>query len=245
MKLRPRRRVPKTSDYVARELADEIIATRMSPGTMLPAEREMTEALGVGRATLREALRLLEARGVLRMKVGPGGGPVVRQPSASDLAEGLTLIMQFESGSLDDVVNARIALESTLVRSAADSDSGQLVERLSGINDELAGALEDLAAFKDAYQAFHNALAFAVGGSGVELFVHSIMAIVESQAPSLSISEEVRHGSHTAHSELIEAIATGDTQRSEEILARHVHDFYEPWRLSSPDMFSRPVRWAS
>jgi len=96
LRLRPtadlRRRQPKTSERIARDIASHIVDNKLAPGTMLPTEREMIESMGVGRTTLREALRLLETRGVLTIKSGPRGGPVVRRPRPSDLSEALTCI---------------------------------------------------------------------------------------------------------------------------------------------------------
>src|SRR5207248_107530 len=79
---RPVVRSPKTSEVIARDLAARIAEGGLAPGSRLPVERVMLESLGVGRTTLREALRLLETRGVLTIRAGPKGGPVVRRPSA-------------------------------------------------------------------------------------------------------------------------------------------------------------------
>src|SRR5207248_1815276 len=89
--------------------------------------------LGVGRTTLREALRLLETRGVLTIRAGPKGGPVVRRPSAEDFGDALALILQFEGASLSDVIEARNALEPMLARLAApriDADQA-VIDRLT------------------------------------------------------------------------------------------------------------------
>jgi GntR family transcriptional repressor for pyruvate dehydrogenase complex len=245
MKLRPRRRVPKTSDYVARELADEIISSGLAAGSMLPAEREMTEALGVGRGTLREALRLLEARGVLRMKVGPGGGPVVRHPAPSDLAEGLSLILQFESGTLDDVVSARIALESSVVRSLAESGDAEVVARLSEINALLGEASGDEATFRLRYQDFHNTLANLGGGALMQLFVQALSSIFDAQSSGVVLSSAARKRVHAAHGALVAAIEEGDTVAAERVLARHLKSYYAAWRKAAPQEPVLPVRLES
>ena len=63
-------------ENLARDLATYIIDRRLPEGTRLPPEREMRESLRVGKGTLREALRLLQTRGVITMRAGRGGGPV-------------------------------------------------------------------------------------------------------------------------------------------------------------------------
>src|ERR1700733_13663454 len=75
-------RIPKTSERIAHALASCIVDQGFSEGALLPTEREMVATFRVGRTTLREALRLLETRGVLTIRPGPQGGPVVRRPKA-------------------------------------------------------------------------------------------------------------------------------------------------------------------
>src|ERR1700694_3801942 len=82
-----RRRRLQRSEVLAQDLVEHITEGRLPAGSMLPRERELTEQLGVGRATLREALRILETRRVLTVRSEPGSGPVVRHPEPSDLTE--------------------------------------------------------------------------------------------------------------------------------------------------------------
>src|SRR5262245_31222726 len=84
----------KTSERVARELATYIIDARLPEGAVLPVEREMLETLSISRATLREALRLLESWGLVEVRPGPKGGPVVRKPRVGELSRALTLLLQ-------------------------------------------------------------------------------------------------------------------------------------------------------
>src|SRR6516165_7115435 len=64
----------KRSEMLAQEIVEEIIAKGLNPGDLLPPEAEMLSHYGVGRASLREALRLLESQGLVTLKPGPGGG---------------------------------------------------------------------------------------------------------------------------------------------------------------------------
>ena len=89
---------------IARKLVSEIRRRRLRPGTQLDAEHRMVEEFGVARATVREALRFLELQGALRIKAGPGGGPVVSAPGADHLASVLSLHLQFADASFRSVV---------------------------------------------------------------------------------------------------------------------------------------------
>src|SRR4029077_8746492 len=85
------RRSPKTSERVALEIVHDIVAQGVRAGDRLPLEAEMVEQYQVSRASLREALRLLEVQGLIRLKAGPGGGTVVGSVEAANLARTATL----------------------------------------------------------------------------------------------------------------------------------------------------------
>src|SRR5215204_5074996 len=84
------RRVDKVSEVVAREILSEITEQDLQPGAKLGPESEMLERYDIGRSSLREALRILEVYGVITIKPGPGGGPVVRRLSSRDFAHLMT-----------------------------------------------------------------------------------------------------------------------------------------------------------
>ena len=80
------RRVAKTSETVALNLVRDIMARGLKTGDRLPLEAAMLQEYRVSRASLREALRLLEVQGLISLKPGPGGGPVVGRVDARHLA---------------------------------------------------------------------------------------------------------------------------------------------------------------
>ena len=85
----------------------DIERMELAPGDKLPPEKVMFQNYQVGRGTLREALRFLELQGILSLKPGPGGGPVVERPDASNLATLLVLLLQFSDARYQTVVEAR------------------------------------------------------------------------------------------------------------------------------------------
>jgi DNA-binding FadR family transcriptional regulator len=95
---------PKRSEVVAQRIVKDIRARGLRPGDVLVAEPEMCAAYGVGRSTLREALRVLELQGVIAMRPGRGGGPVVAAPNSRHLASTMALLMQFSNTTFRSVL---------------------------------------------------------------------------------------------------------------------------------------------
>ena len=85
-------RTPKVAETVAVAIGDFILSRGLQEGDVLPNRRELIDSFGVTRGTIREALRLLETQGVVIVRPGPGGGPVVRQARPGDLANGMTRV---------------------------------------------------------------------------------------------------------------------------------------------------------
>ena len=91
----------------------------------------MLEEYQVGRGTLRESLRFLELQGIMSLKPGPGGGPVVERPEATSLATSLMLLLQFTDAQYRVVAEARVALEPTMARLAAERMTPESLAELS------------------------------------------------------------------------------------------------------------------
>src|SRR3954470_21504747 len=78
------KRGPKIAEYLARAMVDDIASRDLPPGTLLASEAQMIAEYGVGRGTLREALRILEVHGVIGLRPGPRGGAIVVATSVRD-----------------------------------------------------------------------------------------------------------------------------------------------------------------
>ena len=115
---------------------------------MLPSEAVMMEGYGVGRNSVREALRILEIHGLIKIKPGPRGGPVVARVSSGDLARSVSLFFHALGATFGDLLNARLIVEPLMARLAAETITPESKEALSASltrHDE-AGTHEDDAA---------------------------------------------------------------------------------------------------
>jgi len=212
---------------------------------MLPVEKDMLETLGVGRTTLREALRLLESRGVLTIRAGPNGGPVVRRPRPADFSDALSLILQFEGASLADVWEARIGLEPTIAELAATRITD---EQLAELDDSVAAILantdqHDL--FLNENQRFHETIARAAGSRVLNVMMETIRSIADGAVLGVQYSDRRRKAVAEAHDRISVALRKRDAPAAAAAMRQHVTEAGNYWEQKYPELYGRPVRWLS
>ena len=238
------RRSPKASERIARDLALHIVESGLEEGAMLPTEREMCETLGVGRTTLREALRLLETRGVLVIKPGPRGGPEVRRPRGEDFGAALALILQFEQASLADVMAAREALRPMVARLAAERIDDETLRELRETVARLGEHLDDDEFFAESGR-FHALVAAASGSVVLRVFTESLGAISDGAAAGVRYDHRRREAVARAYERILDALEARDPEAAAEAMRRHVDEASAYWESAYPELVSRPVRWLS
>jgi len=104
---------------VVEQIQDAIISGKLEPGTKLPAERELKDMFNTSRGTLREALRVLEQKGLIEIKLGVAGGAIVKQLDGEPIIESLALLIRSGDVSLDHLAEFRIKIEGSIVEIAA------------------------------------------------------------------------------------------------------------------------------
>lgn len=109
---------PRAFDTICQKIRDMLAAGTLKPGDKLPAERQLAEQFGVGRSALREALRTLEASGVLTLKKGAYGGAFVCEGDPSRVALVIQDLLYLGSISVDNLTEARVFLQDVIVRLA-------------------------------------------------------------------------------------------------------------------------------
>jgi len=234
----------KRSEVIAHDLAQYIVDSNLPAGAMLPREREMIDQLGVGRTTLREALRILETRGVLTIRSGPGGGPVVRHPEPSDLTEALTLILQFQRATMTEVLDARIWLEPIAARMAASHITKAEINRLRDINAEMRASIDlEEARIMDANERFHRLIAGATGNLVVQVFTETLLTVADSGVTEIEHSKAFKKVAVEGHDRIIAALEAKDPDATEQAMRDHVTEGKRRRIKENKDLMARPLRW--
>jgi DNA-binding FadR family transcriptional regulator len=217
-----RARLREKPQRIADELRRLIVSGRLSEGDSLGKEPELVERFGVSRPSLREALRILEAEGLISVVRGMLGGIVVHEPDGRTTARTAALVLQARNVSLADVHEALSLLEPTAVRVVASLRSRRsAVAELRELIGEQARAITDPEAFGRANARFHERLVASAGNQTLSIVAEMLNEIVARAVTAVSRTGPARSSVATRRRgirsqerlvSLIEAVKASDAE---------------------------------
>jgi DNA-binding FadR family transcriptional regulator len=233
----------KTAMLLAQRIVDEIADSGLPAGTPLLAERDMLEHYGVARGTLREALRFLEMHGVIEIRTGPGGGPVVGAPGSRHLASIIAMLLQLEHAPFGAVLEARLTLEPPMAAYAAARISDAELERLGASVRAMREDIEDLGAFLRQNEVFHEIIATSSGNQVFALIISSLNWIIDGTPLGVDYPIEVRRSICAEHQRIYVALRDRSPARASAAMAVHIGDFATYLERHYPRVLRAPLRW--
>lgn len=228
---------------VAQQIMEDVARSGARPGDQLQPERVMLEMYQIGRGTLREALRLLEFQGVIALKPGPGGGPVLLSPDASHLASSLLLLMQLRGAPYRTVVEVRHVLEPMTSRLAASRAGEATIERLSQSIARMQDGLEDEAIFLEANKDFHDAIAWGAGNPMLGYFTESILGIMDGTSIGIDYPTPRRKAILKAHQDIFDAMKNRAPNDAEVRMREHIDAYIVYAEKKFPDLLDKVIMW--
>lgn len=224
--------VPKASDVLADTLRERILSGDFPEDTALPPERDLVTQAQMSRTTVREALRILEAQGFVKLKSGRAGGAFVRLPGEESVASTVGMVIQGRRIRMETLLETREAIEPMLARLAATRHTADDLARIVAANDAMKRSTGSLSGFLQANVDWHVGVAEA---SHNELLVGLMSAL--SKAIYLStenrsfIDENIRKATLRAHEAVTKAIRDGDEVAAARRMSKHVHAYASAVKL--------------
>ncbi|WP_341394163.1 FadR/GntR family transcriptional regulator [Arthrobacter sp. G119Y2] len=204
-----------TYERVVEQIEEAILSGTLEPGQHLPSERELVVQFSVSRPTVREALRVLQSRGLIASRPGVRTGPEVLPLSGHALERSFSTLARVAALSLSDLVQFRIVLESSACRLAASLHTEEQLETMSSAVARMEAAVHDADLFNRADLDFHAAvweasrnLLLQTSGQAVSSAILGLMNDRISVAPDPRGAMEESAASDRA---LFEAIAAGNS----------------------------------
>lgn len=219
--------VPKASDVLADDLRERILRGDFPEDTALPPERELVVQTRMSRTTVREALRILEVQGLVRIKTGRSGGAYVTRPGEQSVADSVGLVIRGSKIRLTALLETREAIEPDCARLAAKYRTDADLVRIDAANEAIV-AEGTLADFLQANVDWHIAVACASHNELLSGFMQALsQAIYASTDTQGFIDTEVRKTTVRAHATITEAIRKQDPKAAVRRMGRHVHAYAE------------------
>lgn len=216
----------------------DLMSGRVGPGDRLPPERELAATLGVGRSSVREALRVLEVMGLIRTGTGsgPNAGAIIIGTPTGGMSALLRLQMAAQSFAIEDVVHTRIALESAVVAELAQSEGAGLDEVrrvLDAMDDESLTPAEFVAL--DAQ--LHLALAEAAGNGVTVAMMGGLRDAIESYVARgvrrIADWEGAAARLRQEHHHIVDLIGQGDADAARAAVTDHIRGYYAQMSAST------------
>ena len=207
---------------IADELRALIVTGELSDGEMVGHEPELVERFGVSRPSLREALRILEAEGLVSVVRGVRGGVVVHAPDTRSTARTAALLLQARNVPLVDVLEARSEIEPIAARAVAASRGRRAAAKeLRALLQDEEDAIEDPESFGVANASFHHHLQMLGGNLTLTILAEMLDEIVVrafaavSRADDVVGSLSVRRRGLRSQARLVDLIEAGDADGAE------------------------------
>jgi DNA-binding FadR family transcriptional regulator len=220
------RRVPAAADEVINTIKAMILQGELVPYQRLPSEKELAEALGVSRPTVREAIRGLMALNILESRQGDGTYVTSLEPQL--LAAPIDFLLRVDEQGLAALTEIRLVLESGVAEFAANKATPQHIERLRALTNEYAASIDDVDRCMELDLAFHRELADAADSAILASILSTISALVLQSRKRTAHDHKKREVAHTDHRAITDAVASHDPAGARAAMLAHVTHVQSP-----------------
>jgi DNA-binding FadR family transcriptional regulator len=211
------------ADQVADALGEYILEHDLKEGDSLPSSGELSEQFGVSRTVIREALAALAGRGVLTRSQGRES--VVAMPGVGDLVNLLQFSIRREDVTLLNIIDARLGLEVTAARRAAEHATAEQQAEIAAELDALVAAKKD-SSFHESDIRLHRAIAVASGNPLLVLILDALADFLMDFRVSATRNRRSRGESLDAvveqHRKIVKAITAGNGDAAAEAMRQHL-----------------------
>ena len=212
----------RTFEAVSSQIKTLVFEGVLKSGDRLPSEAELAKQFNVGRQTVREALRILELSGFIRVQKGFGGGPIIKDTILANIANLLLDAFQMEKISVDEFVAARLMVEKGIVNHAIDHADDQDVKALQQNLAEAKALIARKALATDVNFTFHALLAKASKNAVFMILEKAINAVHHNLRSRRTPDFETSKNATLAHEKILDAFVKRDRERAIDLIEQDI-----------------------
>jgi GntR family transcriptional repressor for pyruvate dehydrogenase complex len=217
----PARPAATLSSRIVDEVREALFDRRLTPGDFLGTEKDIAERAGVSRIVARDALRTLQALGVVEIKVGAGGGARIARGNPALFAEALAVQLTLAGVSVREMMDAQRAIETTAAELAAENATAEDIAALRASLAEHEATIGDDAAYTRTCMRFHLAVAEA---SHNRVLVAQLLSLQHVSWPvqNRTLTAPVARHILEVHRQLVDVIESRDAAAARRLMDDHV-----------------------
>jgi DNA-binding FadR family transcriptional regulator len=220
----------KVFQEVVSQIEEAILNGRIETGQTLPAERELKAMFQISRGTLREALRVLEQKGLIEIRLGVGGGSVVRSVDAGRVSESLGLLIRSQKVSLSHLTEFRVGIESSIAAQAAEQRSAADIRQLKDLLKVAGGCAKKGSRGRDELLEVDKQIHMTIAAATQNPIYLSVLASIHDNIHRyydrfLSMDDRELSENYRDLCDLVAAIEKGDANAARQLARRHVQRF--------------------
>ncbi len=221
----------KASERVARDIVHDIVVRRLREGDNLPPESAMLQQYGVSRETLREGLRLLEVQGLISIRRGPGGGPIVGTIDPASLGRTSTLYFHLAGATYAELFEAWVVCERLIAELAANNpDRAAARAAMEPFMRPHGDADSSLGEFVVKHAEFHTVLASLARNKVLQLSFMMMGQIIVHHGTANVDPREARDSVGHEHRAIAKAVSSGHRIKARDLMEAHVRSITESYR---------------
>jgi GntR family transcriptional repressor for pyruvate dehydrogenase complex len=194
----------------------------LSPGDRLPPERELAQQLGVSRPSVREAMRLLDIKGLVVIR--PGAGTFIAEDDFDVIARSFSSLLDDDTGAARDVFEMRLLLEPHVVSLAAERAGESDIRRMTEILDAQESEIAAGGTGVEFDTEFHSTIAAATKNAALVAVMQAISGILSESREDSILSSDRSQLSLQSHRQIVSDIRQRAPQRAEESMRSHISD---------------------
>jgi len=230
----PSNPAPRAYQIVLQAIEEDLRKEKLSVGDQLPGERALAEQHGISRASVRDAIRILDVMGIIKTSTGsgPNSGAVIISNPAAGISQALRLHLAAKGINVREIVESRILLETWAAQMTPRDPihAQQVIDRTAVLIMRMDDAQLSRESFHRIDAEFHVLLASMAGNSVVESLRNSISDYVAASIPDDESWQPVVKVLRRQHKAIHHAFATGQRERAAQLLEEHITWFYSQTR---------------
>lgn len=209
----------KVTDLIISQIRDAVLSGQLKPGDRLASEKELIDQFGVSKATLREALRALEAMGLVQTRKGAAGGVYITEVNLQTTIHSMMNFLHFRSLSISEITMLRFMMEPVIVRIAAPKINQRELEQLESFvnrseKDDASRMKKDI--------GFHRYLSRLTKNSMLILIINFVESLLNEIKELLELDDEFYKMVNVGHRRILDCLIKGDAVGASHAMAHDV-----------------------